>query len=680
MSGLSRTKDAIAGVVEVHKQKLTFNRTVIVEPRTQGSYFHSPIKGSHELVTYKALLRRSANFYSVKVGVFGSQGRTGQGLQAVGTALLPGDTSLLRSPTRSGVYSALTPGGIIPGVGMSPSRESRGYRCPEGFQYGGRFTDSRFSTCGQMLFDIFPLGAVLGQLLKPPVAPMTTQAAAGGSISPIPGLSARDQQIIISRAAQIPKIGVANPAKQKIAVDSARNALSSAEDGVTLMVRRDGFALRPVVSTAILRTVPDNRNMEGAVFLVSAKTPKSLGGEEMGLLSNTGVAELNYVGKNNTLLSLRKTRPLTVGERRRLGRLVAKIVSGDPGDDPTSKLQQISATSNGAIEYRENFGSINNPNDLITVKLRGVKKQVRRWVYENFLRDESRKLTPKVTEETTSSEPIRDGQITSLAAAIKHLETGGDPRKIIASLLPTALQRASSYSSMRDGKKGKLHTRRGWWRIYEHSPAYDFEHVNARVSSDIQQTLGLKSPQVMFMGGGRRQPYFSVDKMDTDFDIKPADNLDNIEPAQILAMAMSDYITDNRSRSPQTTQIVVIDGKRYIRSADNSLTFLAGIPKKIQASRLRKKPDEVFDDSNADMYRKYFAELTDQQRRLVLTQIDRLLKRLTEFSWDEYIQRLNIDGKLSSAEKTHLNIVRSIIDTRVETLKNSKAIFAKALF
>ena len=95
---------------------------------------------------------------------------------------------------------------------------------------------------------------------------------------------------------------------------------------------------------------------------------------------------------------------------------------------------------------------------------------------------------------------------------------------------------------------------------------------------------------------------------------------------------------------------------------------------------MRMFADEAISASAREMYRKYFTELTDQQRRLVLLQLDKILSHLTEFSWDEYLQRLNIDGKLSTSEKTHLNIVRSIIDTRLKALKASKKSFADLLF
>ena len=48
---------------------------------------------------------------SEKVGVVSSRSRVGRGAQAVGTMLAPGDLSDVRSPIRSTIAEALTPGG-----------------------------------------------------------------------------------------------------------------------------------------------------------------------------------------------------------------------------------------------------------------------------------------------------------------------------------------------------------------------------------------------------------------------------------------------------------------------------------------------------------------------------------------------------------------------------------------
>lgn len=659
-----------------------FTRTIIATGDAPADVFRSPINGDHNALTYKALLRRSNNYYAVKVGWFGSQGRVGQGLQAVGTALLPGDTSIVRSPVRSTVYSALTPGGLpgVPGVGV-PSREERGYRCPEGFQYGGRFTDSRFSTCGQMLFDIFTLGATIGQLVKPVGTPAAT-ARAGGAATPIPGLSPQDQQLIISRAAQIPRVGPENRERRAQAVRDLSKAIVQGDDGVSLMARRDGFMMRPVVSSAILRTVPDNRNMEGATYLTRVRSLDSLGRDELGLLSNTGVTELLYIGNDGVQISMRKTRPLTVGERRKLGKVVVQAAKTDNSDDPTARLQMIVDNAGGGIEYSETFGSIDRPNDIVTVEVGGSKRQMRRWVYDAFVKDAPKKQSgqkPEITETVQTNQTEIKKKITSLAEAVRHLNDGGDPSEVLPSLLPAAMQRTRGYQTSRVDKFTKRHLRAGKHEVLEHTPEFDYEHLSAKVSADIQKLVGLDADNVLIAGSGIRAPYMSVSEARPGEAVKAADNLDNAPPAAVLALAMADFLVDHRDRRAATTQIVTLGGRVYIRSADNKLTLLTGIAKSKFSARQRLGIDDVLNEDRLQYYSSAFRKLTDNQRRLVINELDKILDRLRKFSWEEYIGRLRLDGMLSKAELAHLEIIKSIVQSRLGTLTSSKKRFLQLL-
>lgn len=659
-----------------------FQRTVITDKPAPARTFQAPLNGDINAVDFKALIRRSANYYAVKVGAFGSPTRIGQAAQAVGTAFLPGNISPFKNPARSGVYSALTPGGggggSLPGM---PGRQERGYRCPEGFQYGGRFTDSRFSTCGQMLFDIFGLGPTVSRLLKPLPTPRIG-AGTDGSASPIPGLSAQDQQIIISRAAQIPRIGPADTGRKKRSITDAVQALTTTEDGVTLMVRRDGFSLRPVVSTAILRTVPDNRNMEGATFLTAASKMSTIGRDELGLLSNTGITELQYVAPNGVTLALRKTRPLTVGERRKLGKTVVQAAKMESSTDPTERLQAIVAASNGAIEYSESLGRIDNPNEIVTARIDGAKRQVRRWVYDTFVKTRTTRRAP--AEETPktvvpSSEQEIKQKIASLAKAVEHLNSGGDPRQVLPSLLPQALQRTRGYQTRRVDKFTKVHTRPGKHSITEHASEYPYEHLAARVSADIQRAAGLDAQEVLLTGQGTRSPYMTVNEIRPSEVIKPADNLDNLPPSQVLALAVSDYVLDHRGRAANTTQIVNYGGKVYLRSPDNKLTLLTGIPNSRRSARQEMGIDAAINADRADYYSQAFRALSETQRRSVVKELDAILERLQKFSWEEYVGRLKLDGRLSAAEETHLGILKSIVTARLGRLQSSKKKFLELL-
>ena len=638
------------------------------------------MRGNSNLLAYKALLRRSGNYYSVKVGLFGSSGRLGQALQGAGTAVIPGDLSEFRNPARAGIYSALVPGGL-PGTRLAaPSRSGRGYRCPEGFQYGGRFTDNRFSTCGQMLFDIFTLGATVGQLRRP-VGRRLNAPASGGQANIVEGISEQEQRLIISRAAQIPRVGNADAGRRNDGVRSALSALEGAEDGATLMIRRDGFGMRPVVPTAILRTVPDNRNMEGATFLTAASTPGSLGQDELGLLSNTGIAELKYVAPNGVQFSLRKTRPLTVGERRRLGRSVATTVKIDVSSDPTARLKALASDSNGAIQYSELFPGIGKPNDLIDVKINGTTRKVRRWAFETFFSDRRKRPVAKPEAAAPSTDGAIPQRITSLAEAVKFLDGGGDPSRVLPSILSQAMQRTRSFQTRRIDNFTKMHTRSGGVSIRETASREDFEHVGAKFTSDIQRMIGLETGNVFFGGDGRRRQYFrAMSGTGQDgIQLKPADNLDNIDPAEMLKLAVADWLTDTRERSDNDLVVALKGSVTTAVDMNNRSSGLVGISRPEQSRRQALKIDEFLNEERSAFYERAFKKLTAQQRRSIVTQLDSMIQRVSGFSWEEYLARLNADGNLSAAEQSHLRIIRRIFDTRLNALKNSKESFVKLI-
>jgi hypothetical protein len=49
-----------------------------------------------------------------------------------------------------------------------------------------------------------------------------------------------------------------------------------------------------------------------------------------------------------------------------------------------------------------------------------------------------------------------------------------------------------------------------------------------------------------------------------------------------------------------------------------------------------------------------------------------LVKRASEFNWNDYSARLGIDGNLSAGEKAHLDLIRVIYTKRLESLRSGK--------
>ena len=91
------------------------------------------------------------------------------------------------------------------------------------------------------------------------------------------------------------------------------------------------------------------------------------------------------------------------------------------------------------------------------------------------------------------------------------------------------------------------------------------------------------------------------------------------------------------------------------------------------------KLQEFYAEKRAAAFKEYFANLTDIQERQSLKTLDTLIQRASDFSWEDYIARLSLDGELSDAEKRHLNIIQKIFETRVGILKSSREQFVAML-
>lgn len=649
------------------------NRHINVDDKAPFNAMTAKINGSQSLVDYKALVFRCSEEPNVKVGLFSSGGRIGQTIQGVGSMAVPGDYSDIRSPVRSRLYSALTPGGggrSFPG-GAKPTR---GFRCPEGYQFGGRFTDSRYSTCGQKLFDIADLGETIGRLLGLVSGPQKNRR--------MPGVNADRELIrgganvsptVISRSPDIPRVGNSNRSKMVQVIDGASSSLAGQPDGSAYLIRRDAFALKPVVPASVLRTVPDNRNMEGATYMVSASKPDSIGKDELGLLSNTGVSALEYVLPNGSRLKLEKSRALTVGERRKLGRTVNEASSIDVSSDPTARLKAVVANSNGGIKYTEDFKGISNPNDIVNVG----GKNIRRWVAESFKNSKKPKPITEISEDKTKL----GKKITNLGNAVEHLDNNGDPKEISPKILHQAMAKTNAFSTTKLNASTTLHERADGKGFFEITKPETYEHLGAHLASELQKELGLKAPTVSFMGSGTRRGYMIDHPRNAvgDKGIMADASLKDADPEDMLRLAVSDWLVDERGRTPGNVSLFRGGAGDGAMATSNRQSALSGIGKAELSRRQKMGIDEVFANSRKGVYGTSFENLSASQQRAIVKQLEQIIKKADSFNWDEYMSRLMIDGELSNSEKNHLKIVQSMYQSRLETLRSSRDQFLKAI-
>lgn len=624
------------------------------------------LNGNQNIVEFKALAKRSGltRSYEVKVGLLGTHSPIGQAVQSIGSAAIPGNLSPLRSPVRSGVWSALTPG--KPRIPGGTGGANRAYRCPEGYQYGGRFTDSRLSTCGQKLFDIpSPLGLAIGALRR-----LARGARAISAIStPITGETPPDS-IVQSRRPQIPRVGNPNPAAKATAAKDLVSQMGQVSEPITRMVRKDGFVLEPVVPAQVLRAIPDNRDMEGAEYLLTVQDLPQLGGQELGLLSNTGVTKLTYVLPGGSSLSLEKKRQLTVGERRKLGRTVNAAAQVDVSKDPTARLKEVVLQTGDGIGYSESFTNIKNPNDVVS---KPGGKAVPKWVDELFGKGRKAKPVANADRNTDSSSAIGK-DITSLSDAIEHIMAGRSLADIDPSILQQAINSANVFKRQKLDNRREILETPSKSRFTLHTPTMEYEHIGQKFASDMQQHLGLESPDVFFVGTGEKRKYlvedpstlirgFSVDRRKTMSDYKPED---------VAKMLVSDWLTDQRVRDPGSVISLSNGGETRPVVTNNFTSGLADLDKISIVERQKLAIDQFLDGANGDTYVAYFQKLRQEQRFAFRREIDALLLRARQFNFTQFKNRLYSDGKLSDAEKAHLNIIGRILDLRIQKYADSR--------
>lgn len=616
-----------------------------------------------EVTTYKAMCHTYGvrHLYNIKrVGLLGSNTAIGQIAQSIGSYALPGDISPLRSPIRSAGFAALTPG--MPGLpGGRPRKGNRVARCPEGYQYGGRFANNELSNCGAQLFDLpSPLGLAIGALRRIARAAnaLTPPTLVGSPVTP-----GEYGNILDSRRPQIPRVGNLDGPSKLQAITKLVADMGGPNIKATRLVRRDGFVLQPVVSARVLRSIPDNRDMEDAAYLLTAGDLPSLGGEELGLLSNTGVTRLTYVLPGGSSLSLEKVRPLTIGERRKLGRTVNTASTIDNTENPIARLQKVVSETGDGIKYTENFIDVDNPHQ--TVRGRNGSS-TEKWVRELFGKPSK---TPKAPERPSASNAGIGTKITSVEEAVSHINSGGSLADIPPSLLAEALKQVDLFK--------KIEARRGLSKVYGpdkrsywmKDSTNNFEAINAVYQSDMQQHLGLESPDVFPIGKGDKRSYLyqASDSVYPGTSPDRQKTLSDISEKDMAKLLVSDFISANTNRSPASVDVVP-SGDEYKPVSnvfETDLTPLAEI-------KVREQTKKVIDDfksgQGSGIYGEYYKKLKASQRRLFLREVQKMLERARLFNFTTYKNRLEFGGELTAGEKTHIDIVKKIQENRLNIL------------
>lgn len=681
---------------------LTFTRHFAPELKGLTGLYFMPVGDDQVLADHKARLyiNRALRRSNVKVGAVGSRNPVGQAGQAVGTIIAPGNISPARSPIRSGIARALTPGGGRNRLGV-PDKPERGYRCPEGFQFGGRFTDSDFTTCGKQLFDVPSLKETIAQAVyrtrsrrKP-----SSEAATSSDVNVetvAPGEVDRSNELMVRRAARVPEVGDAGKSAKSSAEKDAVKNIKNQDSTDAVLVRRDGYVMVPIVSEAELRKVPDNRNMEDATWIKSVRDPAELGGEELGLLSNTGVTKITYVAPNGVVISLERTRTLETGERRQLGKDANTAAKIDVSKDPLARLNFIVENSDGAFKLSTDFGDVKDPEQ---VQAGGKNKGMQKWAVEAFVDtpelrvEEAADLTeadsdaeapdvsaPSADAAATVAPSSPKDRIDSVKEAVEHLNKGGLLADIDPSILYESLKQADSYQSRKLRDDITVFEGPNKQKLILKENNVDFEHISAHFSSEMLRELGVQAPAVRFAGTESNRPfvYRSPDNVIEGAELDRSIRSEDLPPERILGIQVADWLTDTRGRTAASVVGVRVNDEVEPVATIGPKSALIGLDEQELAARRDLDIQEFF-NTTTNAYGQVFTDRPQEDKDLLLQILESLIEQANNFSWEDYRDKLSADGIVSEAEKKHLEIVQGIFNQRLEALNRSRETIQQVL-
>ncbi len=627
---------------------------------------------THDVIEYKALSKRNGNTKRKDINQFDISTKA-NAIRKLGSTLtslaIPGDSDRVLSPIRSGVYRTLTPG-KPGGPGGSVPGENRGYRCPEGYQYGGRFTDSRLSTCGVQLFDIpSPLGLALRAIRR------SSRKPSVDSMSGTPILGVKPEgSLIQSRKPTIPKVSQDNRNSAIRNSSEIVKNIAASSSRATRMVRRDGFVLEPVVPAKVLRAIPDNRDMEGATYIMSVFAPSEIGNDELGLLSNTGVRKLIYVLPGGSTLSLEKKRVLEVGERRKLGRTVNTSMTLNNSSDPSARLKAVANETGEGIGYSEDFVNIKNPN--------AIENGKQKWTREVFGKNKTKKPigdSGTISRESISNQKI-SGKIDTLDEALAHIESGGTLSDISPKLLAVVLSSTNILKVQKLNNEQSLVVN-GNDKYFLYNPSIKFQHLAERFASDTQQHLGLESPDILLVGGPSDKRSYLRQDVETALKgskFNPNIKFNDLKPEDVAKIMISDFLTDQRERPGSSIYPLETATGTVPMLAQNTTSGLIALSDIEITKRTKMNIEDYYESIGLPRYSEYYTQLRAEQQVMMRKSLDSYIQRAMSFKIGELRNKMNPDG-LTIGEKNHLQIIEKLFTNRLDSLRTRKRTIAEIL-
>lgn len=610
-----------------------------------------------------------SKFVQEKTGLVRSNSRIGRAAQSAASIAIPGDMSRVRSPIRSTISRALTPGGGR-GLGGRIGGQQVVTRCPPGYEHGGRFSNNTFTNCGMQLFEAIVAAATA-----------TSDAASNSKLrldsTPAPSIlrgvrvtagKYTGDAVAISRAADVPRMSVPSAKKRDQAISSVVNSASSAEGSFIRMVRADGVTFLPIGNMARIAKQRNNPDMKGATWVTALNSPQAIGGEEIALFG-AGISSIRYAVPGSGELRVDATKP--IGQAR-ASALMRKLSSARAkGDQNGSALREMVGQSNGDLVYSESFPNMDKPNELVIIAKGKERMTMPRWIYEAWYTDKSSGKDKSsgwtvidTVVNSSSQEAIgKDVKAEATAESLGALSSF-DRGKALALGKSEDIGAGRTAVSMNDGTIWIVHDQDG------------DSHIGIVVGNDIAKSLGVNAPNSYLSGeGNARKAVVESPSEIIGVKMTKDGSISDTPGEQLAKIVIVDYLTNNKGRTPAT--VVPAKGKGDdVISMSSSRNLLAGVGGAKLPSQ-QDFPSYLKQDGSS----KWLAEKVANMEKIkekVAAMYEQLLQQAEQFDWDAYIDRLAIAG-LTDGEKTHLGLTKKLYELRVNQMRSSRKTFLSAL-
>jgi hypothetical protein len=163
--------------------------------------------------------------------------------------------------------------------------------------------------------------------------------------------------------------------------------LKGAPKGEGRMIRRDGVVLRPVVASSVLRSFSENPDMVDGAMVRAIQLPADIGADDLALLGGPSMSKIAFVAPNGVVVSIERSRPFTIGEKRKFPRMINSLAESSTKDNIISNIENFAKNSEGAFKFITDTGNVPKPLELVTYTgLDGIERTAPRWQYETFIK------------------------------------------------------------------------------------------------------------------------------------------------------------------------------------------------------------------------------------------------------------------------------------------------------